>query len=142
VAHLPNARLYAFERKGHLPIFTATTEFCNVVEVFRSTVARMRPAPCMDDHKLGLDQQRAQNLRGWWGEDNCAMSVQGPKRKSCRAFLISVLPSTADIRRRDGHVRRVPGHKVAALQPAARGQEPRGRKPAERTALAGLRAPS
>src|SRR5712675_1410158 len=31
-------------------------------------------------------------------------------------------------------------HKVAALQPAARGQEPRGRKPAERTALAGLRA--
>ena len=35
-----------------------------------------------------------------------------------------------------------PLHKVAALQPAARGQEPRGRKPAERTALAGLRAPS
>ena len=34
VAHLPNARLYAFERKGHLPIFTATTEFCNVVRCF------------------------------------------------------------------------------------------------------------
>ena len=33
-AGLPNARLYAFERKGHLPIFTATTEFCNVVRRF------------------------------------------------------------------------------------------------------------
>ena len=38
--------------------------------------------------------------------------------------------------------RKVPKHKVAALQPAARGQEPRDRKPAERKALAGLRAPS
>jgi hypothetical protein len=36
----------------------------------------------------------------------------------------------------------MPKHKVAALQPAARGQEPRDRKPAERKALAGLRAPS
>ena len=33
-ARLPNARLHAFERKGHLPIFTATTEFCNVVRSF------------------------------------------------------------------------------------------------------------
>jgi pimeloyl-ACP methyl ester carboxylesterase len=33
-AHLPHAQLYAFERKGHLPIFTATTEFCNVVRRF------------------------------------------------------------------------------------------------------------
>jgi hypothetical protein len=40
------------------------------------------------------------------------------------------------------HLRFVPWHKVAALQPAARGQEPRDRKPAERKALAGLRAPS
>jgi DNA-binding winged helix-turn-helix (wHTH) protein/pimeloyl-ACP methyl ester carboxylesterase len=31
---LPNARLYPFERKGHLPIFTATSEFCNVVRRF------------------------------------------------------------------------------------------------------------
>jgi class 3 adenylate cyclase/pimeloyl-ACP methyl ester carboxylesterase len=33
-ARLPHARLYAFERKGHLPIFTATTEFCGVVRRF------------------------------------------------------------------------------------------------------------
>jgi class 3 adenylate cyclase/pimeloyl-ACP methyl ester carboxylesterase len=33
-ARLPNARLCAFERKGHLPIFTATAEFCNVVRGF------------------------------------------------------------------------------------------------------------
>jgi hypothetical protein len=31
-------------------------------------------------------------------------------------------------------IRAVPTHKVAALQPAARGQEPRDRKPAERKA--------
>jgi len=34
VARLPNAQLCAFGRKGHLPIFTATTEFCNVVRHF------------------------------------------------------------------------------------------------------------
>src|SRR6266436_685541 len=30
-------------------------------------------------------------------------------------------PSPADIRQRGGHLRKVPKHKVAALQPAARG---------------------
>jgi pimeloyl-ACP methyl ester carboxylesterase len=33
-AGLPNARLYAFEGKGHLPIFTATDEFCEVLRSF------------------------------------------------------------------------------------------------------------
>jgi hypothetical protein len=47
-----------------------------------------------------------------------------------------------DTTKHERHVGKVPKHKVAALQPAARGQEPRGRKPVERTALAGLRAPS
>jgi pimeloyl-ACP methyl ester carboxylesterase len=32
--HLPNARLYPFADKGHLPIFTATGEFCEVVREF------------------------------------------------------------------------------------------------------------
>src|SRR5260370_18279600 len=54
----------------------------------------------------------------------------------------SGLPLKADIAQYSRHVSKVPKHKVAALQPAARGQEPRGRKPAERTALAGLRAPA
>jgi class 3 adenylate cyclase/pimeloyl-ACP methyl ester carboxylesterase len=31
---LPNAQLYAFEGKGHLPIFTATEEFCDVLRQF------------------------------------------------------------------------------------------------------------
>ena len=35
----------------------------------------------MDDHKLGLGPTARANLRGWWGEDNCAMSVQGQKAK-------------------------------------------------------------
>jgi class 3 adenylate cyclase/pimeloyl-ACP methyl ester carboxylesterase len=33
-ARLPNAQLCAFDRKGHLPIFTATTDFCNAVRLF------------------------------------------------------------------------------------------------------------
>jgi pimeloyl-ACP methyl ester carboxylesterase len=33
-ARLPNAQLCAFDRKGHVPIFTATTEFCNAVRRF------------------------------------------------------------------------------------------------------------
>ncbi len=34
VARLPNARLYAFEGKGHLPLFTGTDEFCAVLRSF------------------------------------------------------------------------------------------------------------
>jgi pimeloyl-ACP methyl ester carboxylesterase len=33
-AHLPNAQLCAFDRKGYVPIFTATTDFCNAVRRF------------------------------------------------------------------------------------------------------------
>jgi pimeloyl-ACP methyl ester carboxylesterase len=36
-ADLPNAQLYAFEGKGHLPIFTATAEFCEVLRRFVRT---------------------------------------------------------------------------------------------------------
>ena len=36
-AGLPNAQLYAFEGKGHLPIFTATDEFCEVLRRFVRT---------------------------------------------------------------------------------------------------------
>jgi pimeloyl-ACP methyl ester carboxylesterase len=34
VRELPDAQLYAFEGKGHLPIFTATDEFCSVLRSF------------------------------------------------------------------------------------------------------------
>jgi len=40
---------------------------------------------------------------------------------------MSALPPKADVGRRHREVRFVPWHKVAALQPAARVQEPRGR---------------
>jgi hypothetical protein len=56
--------------------------------------------------------------------------------------LTSGLPRSTDILWLSRKVGFVPTHKVAALQPAARGQEPRDRKPAERTALARLKAPS
>jgi len=36
-SELPNAQLYAFEGKGHLPIFTATDEFCRVLRRFVRT---------------------------------------------------------------------------------------------------------
>jgi pimeloyl-ACP methyl ester carboxylesterase len=32
--HLPDARLHLFEGRGHLPIFTATAEFCDVLRHF------------------------------------------------------------------------------------------------------------
>ena len=32
--HLPDARLHLFEGRGHLPIFTATAEFCDVLRRF------------------------------------------------------------------------------------------------------------
>jgi pimeloyl-ACP methyl ester carboxylesterase len=35
--HIPGARLYPFERRGHLPIFTATSEFCEVLRRFVRT---------------------------------------------------------------------------------------------------------
>ena len=33
-ASLPDARLHGFEGKGHLPLFTATQEFCEVLRSF------------------------------------------------------------------------------------------------------------
>ena len=38
---IPNAQLYAFEGRGHLPIFTATREFCDVLRHFMQE--RMAP---------------------------------------------------------------------------------------------------
>lgn len=35
-ARLPNARIYGFEGKGHMPLFTATEEFCEVVTQLRA----------------------------------------------------------------------------------------------------------
>jgi pimeloyl-ACP methyl ester carboxylesterase len=32
--HIPDAQLYLFEGRGHLPIFTATAEFCEVLRRF------------------------------------------------------------------------------------------------------------
>jgi pimeloyl-ACP methyl ester carboxylesterase len=32
--HIPDARLHLFEGRGHLPIFTATAEFCDVLRWF------------------------------------------------------------------------------------------------------------
>jgi pimeloyl-ACP methyl ester carboxylesterase len=35
-AHIPDAHLHLFEGRGHLPLFTATTEFCEVLRSFIS----------------------------------------------------------------------------------------------------------
>src|SRR6266581_2021966 len=49
------------------------------------------------------------------------------ERSSRPRSATSGLPLTTDIIRSARHVSKVPKHKVAALQPAAREQEPRGR---------------
>jgi hypothetical protein len=51
----------------------------------------------------------------------------GQERRSDRAPVTSGLPRQTDIPSVRRHVSKVPKHKVAALQPAAREQEPRGR---------------
>jgi pimeloyl-ACP methyl ester carboxylesterase len=35
--HIPDAQLYLFDGRGHLPIFTATAEFCDVLRAFIAT---------------------------------------------------------------------------------------------------------
>jgi hypothetical protein len=45
----------------------------------------------------------------------------GQKRKSGPPILTSVLPSTADVRQRGGHVRKVPMNEPALRERAARG---------------------
>jgi pimeloyl-ACP methyl ester carboxylesterase len=37
VSQVPGAQLYAFEGKGHLPLFAATDEFCEVLRSFVRT---------------------------------------------------------------------------------------------------------
>ncbi|HEU4439311.1 MAG TPA: alpha/beta fold hydrolase [Methylomirabilota bacterium] len=41
--HLPDARLHLFEGRGHLPIFTATAEFCEVLRRFVERDAALSP---------------------------------------------------------------------------------------------------
>ena len=55
------------------------------------------------------------------------MTAKGQSRRSDRAPITSGLPRKADNFRTCWHFAFVPKHKVAALQPAAREQEPRGR---------------
>ena len=59
----------------------------------------------MDDHKLGLEPTARANLRGWWGEDNCAMSVQGHERKSTVSF--DHVGGGSKQRRRNGQAERL-----------------------------------
>jgi DNA-binding SARP family transcriptional activator/pimeloyl-ACP methyl ester carboxylesterase len=44
--HLPDARLHLFEGRGHLPIFTATVEFCEMLRGFVGEIEKDYPSPC------------------------------------------------------------------------------------------------
>ena len=55
------------------------------------------------------------------------MPAMGHSRHFDSAPRTSTLPRSADIADRVRQFRKVPKHKVAVLQPAAREQEPRGR---------------
>ena len=76
---------------------------------------------------------RRQAGSGSRGEREC----RARPRRSDEAELMSTRPPIAGQKRTCRWVRVGPKHKVAALQPAAREQEPRGRQSVERTALAG-----
>jgi hypothetical protein len=43
---LQNARLHGFEGKGHLPLFTATNEFCEVLRAFVRSVGQRGVRQC------------------------------------------------------------------------------------------------
>src|SRR5580700_8704819 len=64
-------------------------------------------------------------------------SDSGQERRFDQLAKTSGLPQSTDVLGVRRHVSNVPTHEVAALQPAAREQEPRGRQPVERTAMAG-----
>src|SRR3984893_19008547 len=71
-----------------------------------------------------------------WNAARCRLWVKlGPRRAQPQCLLY---PPITDINDRRINVGFVPWHKVAALQPAAREQEPRDWSPMERTAIAGL----
>jgi len=73
-----------------------------------------------------IDRLAAQ-AHGLWVCIKALPHSLGQTRTSASLNGMSVLPSTADVVGPPQHVRVVPSHKVAALQPAAREQEPRGR---------------
>jgi hypothetical protein len=100
---------------------------------------RRIPNPRDQLRSVTVRSRRAEDVGGGrtkyiWG---LSRSVQGQSRHSDRGLATSGLPRTTDIIRASRHVSNVPTHEVAALQPAAREQEPRGRQPVERTAMAG-----
>jgi class 3 adenylate cyclase/pimeloyl-ACP methyl ester carboxylesterase len=51
MARLPDARLYAFQGKGHLPLFTATDEFCEVLSGFARSGACEPSEPGTEAHR-------------------------------------------------------------------------------------------
>ena len=55
------------------------------------------------------------------------MKAGSRARHATSSLVMSALPPIADSTRISREVRKVPKHEVAALQPAAREQEPRGR---------------
>src|ERR1700740_3291699 len=81
----------------------------------------------------GCDERHDVRFRKRW---RCLLRVK-LRRTQCEQ-MSSGSHLKADIAQCRRHVSKVPTHKVAALQPAAREQEPRGRQPVERTAIAGV----
>src|SRR6266478_3528067 len=95
-----------------------------------TTRSNLRPDTLMQDRRRQFDEIVLQRTAGPY------IGVNNLGRTHCEQ-MSSGLPLKADIARCSRHVAFVSSHKVAALQPAAREQEPRGRHPVERTAMAG-----
>ena len=120
-----------------------------MVRKFSLRVLARSPLPCgVPERIIRLLDQAYVNLTTaiesmtWQGQRRShtlkdLMSEAGQSRHFERGPAPSGLPRSTDILRVRPHVSKVPQHEVAALQPAAREQEPRGRQPVERTAMAG-----
>jgi hypothetical protein len=81
------------------------------------------------EHGRDPTMARIAMTRAFWRREPDATLRQAPKShtRSFNSMGMSALLRTTDSTRTSRHVRDVPKHKVAALQPAAREQEPRGR---------------
>jgi transposase InsO family protein len=117
----------------NMPLVLSRVRYCALFaergEAIDSKICRCRP--------LAAAPPRWPAARNHRPAFKLSCPLMGQRRTSKRIGARSVHPRVADIAWLLSQVRLVPLHEVAALQPAAREQEPRGRQPVERTGMAG-----
>src|ERR1700730_1498008 len=95
--------------------------------------SRLDTAKICSNRRVDADRPR---LRAVFGGGKTFLHSLGHSLQKRDVRVTSAFHPIAAKSRTCRHVAKVPLHKVAALQPAAREQEPRGRWPAERIVIA------